>query len=268
MQAQKIGVIGCGWLGTALAKELISQEYQVLGSTTQKIKLKALKASNVEAIVLEFDPSGIQGPLDPFLDCTALVIGIPPKLRKKSPAEYLKIVSVLSEGLKSYTGQLIFLSSTAVYSGKEGLCLAQELFRAENQRAESLLEAETQIRHSFPQALILRLGGLMGPQRHPIRQLEGKTLLNPESRINFIHQKDAVAAIIYSIKHSVSASVYNLVCPDHPKRGEYYPKMADRFGFKSPSFGDQIENIRIVDHSAFCLDTGFEYQITDLFRLD
>lgn len=268
MQAKKKGIIGCGWLGTALAKELVSQDFHVLGSTTQHTKLNTLKQFQIEAILLEYDPLGIKGAIEDFLDCSSLVIGIPPKLRKKSPVEYKKIISVLTEGLKKYTGQLIFLSSTAVYSGKAGLCLAQEQFQAENQRAQSLLDAEIQIHQNFPQALIFRLGGLMGPQRHPIRQLEGKTLLNPESRINFIHQKDAVAAILYSIEHSVTAAVYNLVCPDHPKRGEYYPKIAEHFGFKPPTFGDQIENIRIVDHSAFCQDTGFEYQITDLFRLD
>ena len=42
MSQNKIGIIGCGWLGLPLAKELISNNHKVKGSTTTEEKLKIL----------------------------------------------------------------------------------------------------------------------------------------------------------------------------------------------------------------------------------
>ncbi|MDC1274067.1 SDR family NAD(P)-dependent oxidoreductase, partial [Flavobacteriaceae bacterium] len=42
MNQDKIGIIGCGWLGLPLAKSLISNNYKVKGSTTRKNKLTVL----------------------------------------------------------------------------------------------------------------------------------------------------------------------------------------------------------------------------------
>ena len=42
MSQNKIGIIGCGWLGLPLAKEFISNNYKVKGSTTTKEKLETL----------------------------------------------------------------------------------------------------------------------------------------------------------------------------------------------------------------------------------
>ena len=46
MSQNKIGIIGCGWLGLPLAKEFVSNNYKVKGSTTTKEKLEILKQQN------------------------------------------------------------------------------------------------------------------------------------------------------------------------------------------------------------------------------
>jgi len=38
----KIGIIGCGWLGLALAKKFVEKGYSVHGSTTTKSKIEVL----------------------------------------------------------------------------------------------------------------------------------------------------------------------------------------------------------------------------------
>ena len=41
-------------------------------------------------------------------------------------------------------------------------------------------------------SIIVRLGGLIGNDRNPIFQLQGKLISNPEGIINFITQRDAI----------------------------------------------------------------------------
>ena len=53
MSQNKIGIIGCGWLGLPLAKEFISNNYKVKGSTTTKEKLEILKTEGIEAYLID-----------------------------------------------------------------------------------------------------------------------------------------------------------------------------------------------------------------------
>ena len=46
----RIGVLGCGWLGLPLAKSLIKNNYTVYGTTTNKSKIELLSAENTAFI--------------------------------------------------------------------------------------------------------------------------------------------------------------------------------------------------------------------------
>ena len=50
MSQNKIGIIGCGWLGLPLAKEFISNNYKVKGSTTTKEKLKISEKQDTKLV--------------------------------------------------------------------------------------------------------------------------------------------------------------------------------------------------------------------------
>ena len=52
MKENKIGVLGCGWLGFPLAKDLIKQGFKVKGSTTNKEKIKSLEKENIDPCLL------------------------------------------------------------------------------------------------------------------------------------------------------------------------------------------------------------------------
>ena len=60
-QNSKIGIIGCGWLGFALAKKLISENYQVKGSTTSIEKIEKFNKHNIEPCLLQINEDDIIG---------------------------------------------------------------------------------------------------------------------------------------------------------------------------------------------------------------
>lgn len=267
MQENSVGIIGCGWLGMNLAKSLLSEGVKVLGSTTQASRLNQLKNANIESYLLKITPEGAQGTIDPFLKCSTLVIGIPPKLRAEESSPYLSKIDRLVEMLKSYSGQLVFLSSTGIYNDQQGLCREDLPVQSPLKRVQNLALAEDKIRTHVPSSVVFRLGGLLGSDRHPIYRLAGKLLLNPDSKINCIHISDVIAAIQLCRHLRLAGETYNLVSPHHPKKGVYYPKIAKLMNLDPPKFGEQVEKIRIVDHSKFCEQTGFIYSVQDLYQL-
>ena len=89
MSQNKIGIIGCGWLGLPLAKEFISNNYKVKGSTTTKEKLKILKNQGIEAYLIEIAENSISDSIDSFLyELDILIVDIPPKIRKEVNTSY------------------------------------------------------------------------------------------------------------------------------------------------------------------------------------
>ncbi len=84
---------------------------------------------------------------------------------------------------------------------------------------------------------VIRLGGLVGPERHPVYSLSlKKNIPNPDSPVNFIHQRDAVDIIIKLIETWQPNEIYNAVTPFHPSRKNYYTEMASIANISPPNF--------------------------------
>ncbi|MGY0034540.1 NAD(P)-binding domain-containing protein [Pedobacter sp. NJ-S-72] len=74
----KISILGCGWYGLELAKELIKSGYKVKGSTTTPKKLNSLQQSGIIPYLINFSEGEDHFDTD-FFNCDLLIISIPPK---------------------------------------------------------------------------------------------------------------------------------------------------------------------------------------------
>ena len=91
MNQDKIGIIGCGWLGLPLAKSLISNNYKVKGSTTRKNKLTVLKKEGIDPFLIEITDNSISESISSFLKgLDILIINIPPRIRNEGEINYSK----------------------------------------------------------------------------------------------------------------------------------------------------------------------------------
>ncbi|UWX55255.1 NAD(P)-binding domain-containing protein [Maribacter litopenaei] len=73
-----IGVLGCGWLGLHLAKNLLEQGFTVKGTTTSKDKMDSLTHLGIDSYLIQISESEIKGNLAAFLDgIDFLIINIP-----------------------------------------------------------------------------------------------------------------------------------------------------------------------------------------------
>ncbi|WP_332911656.1 hypothetical protein [Algoriphagus boritolerans] len=162
---------------------------------------------------------------------------------------------------------MIFVSSTGIYPEAPSEKLYSEEFplTLENTGNKILLRAEQLVgkERSFD-LTIVRFGGLMGADRIPGKYFSGKENVAGHTRVNFIHQNDAVGILAWVIEKGLWNQTFNGVVPVHPLRREIYEKNALELGIAPPSsYQNEPEGIdRLID-SKKIMETGFEFEFPD-----
>ena len=234
--------MGCGWLGLPLAERLLDKGFRVKGSTTSEEKLQFLREVGIQPFSLKADTSGTEGDLAGFLkglDC--LILNIPPGLRSGPAGSYLSKLSYLIKAFEhTKLPRLIYVSSTAVYGNAQGIISEKDPAIPEDAKGRELLEAEKLLLNlEGTHAQVVRLGGLIGGERHPANQLSGKEIPSGgNDAINLIHRNDAILAVLSLLEHPFETSVFNAVSPEHPRKRDYYASEAIKRGLKPPVYQD------------------------------
>lgn len=238
----KIAILGCGWLGMELGKRLRKQNHEVRGSVTRHEKMIELRSAGIVPYSIKIYEKGIQGDIRSFLSgINILIVDIPPGLRKNPEINFVKKIKNLIPYIeKSYLQKVIFTSSTSVYEDKEDFPVYTEDAETDNSNdtAVQLRNVELLLLNNEKfNASVLRFGGLIGPERHPVKYLSGRSeIKNPEAPINLVHQEDCIAAIFKLMEKEKDNSVWNVVYPEHPKKEDYYSRIAKEMNLEAPEF--------------------------------
>lgn len=240
----KIGIIGCGWLGLPLAKHLVDLGYEIHGSTTSEEKLFDLKKAgiNPHRVVLQTDV--IIGEVQNLLaNIDILIINVPPRLRGANFESFVeKMFRLHAEIKKNEVRKIIFVSSTSVYGDVEGITTESTTPNPVTESGRQLLKSESLfLEDTDLKTSIIRFGGLIGPDRHPVTMLSKKeNLSNGDDPVNLIHLDDCIHLIQTVIENKYWGEVFNGVYPLHPSKKEYYVKEARKRGLKPPSYSPEI----------------------------
>lgn len=236
-----IGILGCGWLGLPLAKELLRLGYRVKGTTTRKSKINKLRDIGISAHVVKLTENSIIGEVDEFLqDINCLIIDVPPGLRKNPKENFVKKMNHLfTEVEKSEVKHVIYVSSTSIFEEEENFPTYKEndIPNATSSTAQQLIEVENlwQSSENFITAVV-RFGGLVGEDRHPVKYLAGReNMKNPDAPVNLIEQNDAIRLLIRLVEKSTSG-IFHGVYPIHPSRDKYYSAAAKKRSLEVPLF--------------------------------
>jgi nucleoside-diphosphate-sugar epimerase len=248
----KISILGCGWLGLPLAKALIAKGNSVNGSTTSQDKLSILKDARINPFLVTVESESVSENITVFLaEREILIIDIPPKLRTVDPSSEKKVFVEKIKNLipfieKSTIQKVLFVSSTSVYGDNNGLVTEKTIPNPDTESGKQLLLAEKLLQENQNfEATILRFGGLIGEDRHPVKFLAGKeNIENPDAPVNLIHQNDCIGIIEAIINQSNWNEVFNAVAPFHPIREEYYAQKAAQMNLPLPNFSSEKSNIK------------------------
>lgn len=78
-----VSILGCGWLGIEVAKQLISKGYLVKGSTTSESKVMGLKLIGIDTFLINLNSKASRETIQEFLASDVLFINIPPSKSSK-----------------------------------------------------------------------------------------------------------------------------------------------------------------------------------------
>lgn len=267
----RIGIMGGGWLGLAVAEKAMERNHSIKVSTTHKEKSTLLKKKGFDAAVVEVSEFDINGENDFFNDVKLLIISIPPGLRKNPDRNYIAVIKQIINKIE-LTGieKVIFTSSTSVYGNQAEIITEESELLGTTEAARQIIAVEKKLlEHKQFESCILRLGGLVGPNRHPIFTLSGKkNIPNPLSPINFIHQQDAVSIILHIIENWQGNQAYNAVTPFHPTRIDYYSEMAKIAALEAPAFEKSGIVRGIVSANKVIKDLNFKFLVKNLLILN
>ena len=275
---QKISILGCGWLGLPLAKSLLSKGYEIKGSTTSESKLEVLKNAGISPFQIQLEEHQINGTIEDFLkETNVLVIDIPPRLRKvilsSDEMSFVNKVKTLIPFIeKSGIQKVIFVSSTSVYGDGFPIVEITEDTKPnpDTESGKQLVIAETLLQSNLHfKTTVIRFGGLLGDDRHPIKFLAGRTNVeNPDAPVNMIEREDCIGIIEKILKYSETSEqhdnwgeTFNAVAPQHPTRKAYYHKKAEIFNLPLPTFAEDSESEgKIISSEKVETILGYSFQ--------
>ncbi len=242
----KVTVFGCGWLGKQIAEEFIKKGHHVYGNYRSEKGRSELLEIGVEPFYYEVTRKFTDLPETLVSQMDLIIISLPPFDPDVAENYAIGLQNVVLE----FEGdvRVIFTSSTGVYPKKDGIFDEDYDFNA-GEKLNPLLLAEKGLRAILgDNLLVLRLGGLIGPGRHPIRQLSGKKVISDGSApLALIDSRDVVALISLLIQENHFGETYNVVFPVEQRKKEYYGLIAKKYRLSPPDYGDQPEPLRKID---------------------
>ena len=235
---------------------------RVYGSYYSDAGRDQLKRWKIKAFKVDF--SDVDSSEAGFFKSNTLIVTVPPsKGGKELYAQYLEKILVFARD--NGTKKVIFTSSTAVYP--ESSTPEDSPIQEHSSRGNNLFAAEAAVKKIFGNAAtIVRLGGLIGPQRHPARFLSGKLdVAGANVPVNFLSLEDGVRMLADLVNDGRTGRTFNLVCPPHPSKKEYYGLACKLKGLPAPEFDPTKaeEGYKLVDGSLITRETSIEYLTTD-----
>ncbi|NEU08923.1 SDR family oxidoreductase [Flavihumibacter sp. R14] len=268
-QQLNISVLGCGWLGLPLAEALVLSGCKVQGSTTSPEKLEILRNKGIDPYLVHFSKESAPD-LNGLLICDVLIVAVPPSGRTpQGEQNYRQMADHLSDKIPgTQLEKIIFISSTSVYPESNSVITESEIAQPETSGGRLLKEVEDQFL-SVPgkSVIVLRLAGLVGPERHPGRFFKGKKgIPNGLAPVNLIHRDDVIGIIERIIQDDSTAGVYNACSPSHPSKSDFYRLAAATLGEPVPEFIPEKGNWKIISGKRVNDELNYRFIYPDIER--
>lgn len=237
MSQGRLLVAGCGFLGSAIARILAREGWEVTGLTHAVESAAALAGEPYRVAAADLTAPESLASLGPF---DAVVHAA--SSRRGGPEEYRRIyVEGLRNLLAVFTPRrVIFISSTSVYAQTDGAWVTEESPAEPARETGRLLSEAEALALATSGGAAARLAGLYGPGRSVLL----KKFLSGEARIegggerwlNQIHRDDAASAVA-TLLRTGAGGVYNAADDTPLLQRDLYAKLAERFERPLPPDG-------------------------------
>ena len=257
MKKNNVSILGSGWLGLPLAKDLIQQGYPVRISTRKTEKLVSFEQFGATPYIVDIDQA-----LFPkaFFESDILICNI----TSKNQAGFDKLIEHIAD---SQIQHVLFISSSSIYLNANAVV-------TEDGDAEDTDNVLFQIEQTFQSCphfdtTILRLSGLIGYQRHPGRFFSnGKVVPQPDAPVNLIHRDDCIKLISQILEQSAWGDVFNGCADTHPTKRQFYSHARHLLGEHPPTFSDQtLGQTKTVSNAKIKQRLGYHFIYPDVMQI-
>jgi len=237
-----VGIIGCGWLGLALAKKCIAKSLDVIVTTQSEASLAKARASGLQGHLLSFPLETKHKKHYPVFNQDVLIVCFPPKLRHGQKDYAQNIENLVKWSKKHNTQKIMLISTTAVYQGYTGEVDEHTHLKVDIEKVAILAEAEQHVCSFSDDSAVLRCAGLVGPERHPGDFFaKGRVVKSPNAYVNLVHQFDVVEHILAFIVDQLPGGIYNCVSDMQVTKHHFYEVAAKAAGKPVPVFDSSSE---------------------------
>lgn len=223
----RVLVAGCGYLGSALARLLHAQGWQVVAVTRTQASAQKLENEPFRVVACDLadrDALAALGAFEAVVDCASSGRGGAEAYRRV----YLEGARALREAFPA--ARLIFCSSTSVYAQEDGATVT-EASPAEPSRETGQILRDAERFVLAAGGTVARLGGIYGPERWALREkfLEGRAVIEGDGGrfINAIHRADGASALSFLLIQP--PGIYNVVDDAPTPQREAYAVLAEHF---------------------------------------
>jgi nucleoside-diphosphate-sugar epimerase len=244
----KIGICGAGWLGLPLALHLQRKKHTVVATKRKTEAVEKLLSQNLNCVQYTLGDELASDRLACLFASEVICLNIAAGRRSLDPEMFEdKMCKFISYAKNAGVQHLIFISTSSVYGESTRIVYEYSSLNPITDSAKAHVIIEKYVNNTFKDCgCILRLGGLVGEDRHPAKSLAGKKALsNGQRKVNLVHQLDVIAAITAIIEKQCYGQTFHLSAEDHPTRQTYYQTVAELMALDPPEFlpSDDINNV-------------------------
>jgi nucleoside-diphosphate-sugar epimerase len=236
-----IAILGCGYVGSAIAQRLRQSQHFITATTTTPERIPELEAIAQQVVILKGDTvEGLRSLLD---NQDAVIVTVAPGGDQQVDAEgyretYLhtakNLVAALSQ--TDRVKQVIYTSSCAVYGDRHGAWVNESSpVDPVNLNGEILDQTEQTLLSATTETLILcvlRLGAIYGPEREiaaRFSKLAGTTRPGSGDHFtNWVHLDDIAASAEFALTHQLQG-FFNVVQDVPLTMHDLFDQLCDRY---------------------------------------
>jgi nucleoside-diphosphate-sugar epimerase len=233
---QSVLVIGCGYLGAQLLRDLGRTGWKATGITLSESSADALRSEGLEVVAADLRTSDLRV----LTENNPSVVIHCASSGKGGAVAYREIFLETTRRLIKETSfdHLIFTSSTSVYAQTDGSIVTEnDPAKPERETGKILRETEELVlaRHGT----VLRLAGIYGPGRCvPLEKLlSGEAAIEGDGEriMNSIHREDAVSAFHLAAEDRCQG-IFNVTDNTTVTQLEWFQWVCERVGRPLPPF--------------------------------
>ncbi|WP_165966452.1 NAD-dependent epimerase/dehydratase family protein [Actinomadura sp. 7K507] len=266
-------IIGCGHIGTELARRWTSAGHQVTGTTTSPGRVEKLREICTDAAVLR--GADLDAVTRAAEGADAIVLTVSPRLQRsfdaaQRVAEYADTLTASARTAVTAHPRVVFTSSSSVYGAGEGALIDEETPTTTDSDASprNFVAAEQAVLAS-PRGAVVRIPDVYGhpddidyPTRvkfaHDV--LGGSVPFSADALLYRVDYRDAAAAIDFVVTQGLTG-VYNAV-PDEtvpPTNAAAFAEICAAAGLPGLTYRGEIRTPSVPVTSAKLRAAGFAF---------